>query len=120
MIFKSCFGVALLSCSALSCAPTSEVMPQAKRGLLPGSSGVCAARCRSFFIALNPASLRSPQVENPFLDLAFQPPTVERFALRKSFKGHLNSVSAVAFHPRKVSTADTPYHWQTNATYSLV
>lgn len=42
------------------------------------------------------------QVENPFMDLVFQPPTVERFALRKSFKGHLNSVSAVAFHPRKV------------------
>lgn len=51
-----------------------------------------------------PSLLIALQVENPFLDLAFQPPTVERFALRKSFKGHLNSVSAVAFHPRKVGT----------------
>ncbi|CAN0539353.1 unnamed protein product, partial [Scytosiphon promiscuus] len=41
------------------------------------------------------------QVNNPFLDLVFQPPLVEGFALRKSFKGHLNSVASVAFHPRK-------------------
>lgn len=47
-------------------------------------------------------SLLRAQVNNPFLDLVFQPPPVERFALRKSFKGHLNSVSAVAYHPRKV------------------
>lgn len=46
------------------------------------------------------------QVDNPFLELVFQPPTVERFALRKSFKGHLNSVSAVAFHPRKVGSPE--------------
>ncbi|CAM9345860.1 unnamed protein product, partial [Choristocarpus tenellus] len=44
-------------------------------------------------------------VENPFLDLMFEPPPVERFALKKSFKGHLNSVSAVAFHPRKAIIA---------------
>ncbi|CAM9146680.1 unnamed protein product [Ectocarpus sp. 12 AP-2014] len=53
-------------------------------------------------------------VENPFLDLVFQPPTVERFALRKSFKGHLNSVSAVAFHPRKaiVATVSDDETWK--------
>eukprot|EP00752_Nemacystus_decipiens_P010662 g9494.t1 len=53
-------------------------------------------------------------VENPFLDLAFQPPTLERFALRKSFKGHLNSVSAVAFHPRKaiIATVSDDETWK--------
>ncbi|CAM9713984.1 unnamed protein product [Scytosiphon promiscuus] len=53
-------------------------------------------------------------VENPFMDLLFQPPTVERFALRKSFKGHLNSVSAVAFHPRKaiVATVSDDETWK--------
>ena len=63
------------------------------------------------YVSLRCGSL---QVENPFLDLVFQPPTVERFALRKSFKGHLNSVSAVAFHPRKVGTAfrvSVPFRW---------
>ncbi|CAM9198454.1 unnamed protein product [Discosporangium mesarthrocarpum] len=54
------------------------------------------------------------QVNNPFLDLMFQSPPVERFALRKSFKGHLNSVSAMAFHPRKaiVATVSDDETWK--------
>ncbi|CAN0403701.1 unnamed protein product, partial [Hapterophycus canaliculatus] len=48
------------------------------------------------------------------MDLLFQSPNVERFALRKSFKGHLNSVSAVAFHPRKaiVATVSDDETWK--------
>ena len=68
-----------------------------------GYAGSHAARCLQLRCHLG-TPFNAPQVENPFLDLAFQPPTVERFALRKSFKGHLNSISAVAFHPRKVGT----------------
>jgi len=38
---------------------------------------------------------------NPYADLAFDSPRVESYQLKKAFKAHLNSVSAVAFHPRK-------------------
>ena len=38
---------------------------------------------------------------NPFADLDFDPPRVESFQMKKAFKAHLNSVSAIAFHPRK-------------------
>jgi sperm-associated antigen 16 protein len=35
------------------------------------------------------------------LTQVFDPPPVERFLLKKTFRGHLNSVAALAFHPRK-------------------
>lgn len=40
-------------------------------------------------------------VVNPFAELDFDAPPVDRFQLRKTFRGHLNSVSGLAFHPRK-------------------
>ena len=43
-------------------------------------------------------------VVNPFAALDFDAPPVERFQLRKTFRGHQNSVSGIAFHPRKVRT----------------
>jgi len=38
---------------------------------------------------------------NPYLSLAFDPATFEYYSMRKSYKGHLNSVSCTAFHPKK-------------------
>eukprot|EP00947_MAST-08B_sp_MAST-8B-sp1_P002546 g2546.t1 len=38
---------------------------------------------------------------NPFLNLEFDATPAETFSLMKTFKGHMNSVSAVAFHPKK-------------------
>jgi WD40 repeat protein len=38
---------------------------------------------------------------NPFLNLEFDKAHFEAYHMRKSFKGHLNSVSCVAFHPKK-------------------
>lgn len=51
---------------------------------------------------------------NPFLDLEFPAPPVERFQLRKTFRGHLNSVAAVAFHPRKpiLATVSDDQTWK--------
>lgn len=44
-------------------------------------------------------ALRS--VANPFADLDFERPSVENFALNKTFKGHQNAISGLAFHPKK-------------------
>ena len=51
---------------------------------------------------------------NPFADLAFDAPSVERFQLRRTFRGHLNSVSAAAFHPRKpiLATVSDDQTWK--------
>ncbi|KAJ1435277.1 central pair associated wd-repeat protein [Ochromonadaceae sp. CCMP2298] len=38
---------------------------------------------------------------NPYLALDFEQPHLENYQMRKSFKGHLNSVSCCAFHPKK-------------------
>lgn len=38
---------------------------------------------------------------NPYADLIFDPPEAEKYTCRKTFRGHLNSVAAVAFHPKK-------------------
>ncbi|GMI19090.1 hypothetical protein TeGR_g182 [Tetraparma gracilis] len=38
---------------------------------------------------------------NPHAGLEFDAPRVESFQLKKAFRAHLNSVSCVAFHPRK-------------------
>jgi len=40
-------------------------------------------------------------IVNPYADLEFDAPRVDSFQLKKAFKAHLNSVSALAFHPRK-------------------
>lgn len=39
--------------------------------------------------------------ENPFLNLEFDPANFEFYQLKKSFKGHVNSISCCAFHPKK-------------------
>lgn len=38
---------------------------------------------------------------NPYLDLEFDPVNLDNFVTTKSSKAHLNSVSCVAFHPKK-------------------
>ena len=38
---------------------------------------------------------------NPFDDLEFDPPKAENFNLKKTFRGHLNSISGSVFHPKK-------------------
>ena len=40
-------------------------------------------------------------VPNPYASLTFDPPGIERYQLRRTFKGHVNAVSAAAFHPHK-------------------
>jgi len=39
--------------------------------------------------------------DNPYLDVSFDSPTVEQYTLSKTFRGHTNAVSALAFHPKK-------------------
>lgn len=39
--------------------------------------------------------------ENPYINVEFEPPQIERFQLSKTFKGHQNSVACLAFHPKK-------------------
>ena len=38
---------------------------------------------------------------NPLADLVFDPVNVEQYVLQKTFRGHLNAVAGVVFHPRK-------------------
>merc|ERR1719262_2141652 len=40
-------------------------------------------------------------VPNPYASLTFDPPGIERYQLRRTFKGHVNAVSAAAFPPHK-------------------
>lgn len=51
---------------------------------------------------------------NPFGDLSFEPPPVDRYGLKKTFRGHLNSVASVVFHPRKpvVATVSDDETWK--------
>merc|ERR1719261_517358 len=51
---------------------------------------------------------------NPYLKLDFDEPRCESFALAKTFKGHLNPVSALAFHPKKpiVATVSDDETWK--------
>ena len=63
------------------------------------------------------ADSRLPQqgtVVNPYDSLTFDPPSVERFQLRRTFRGHLNSVAAAAFHPHKpiLATVSDDMTWK--------
>lgn len=51
---------------------------------------------------------------NPFASLTFDPPAFERFQLRRTFRAHLNSVSAAAFHPTKpiLATVSDDMTWK--------
>ena len=63
------------------------------------------------------ADSRLPQagaVTNPYASLTFDAPSVERFQLRRTFRGHLNSVAAAAFHPHKpiLATVSDDMTWK--------
>ena len=51
---------------------------------------------------------------NPYLDMEFDPANSESYMTRKNFKGHLNSISACAFHPKKpvFATASDDETWK--------
>ncbi len=51
---------------------------------------------------------------NPYLDMEFDPTNTENYMTRKSFKGHVNSISACAFHPKKpvFATASDDETWR--------
>ena len=44
------------------------------------------------------------QTSNPFWNLEFAPSAAERAQLAKTFKGHQNSVSGLAFHPKRMKS----------------
>jgi sperm-associated antigen 16 protein len=53
-------------------------------------------------------------VANPFLSLEFDTPSFEMFQTKKTYKGHVNAVSSVAFHPKKsiFATASDDETWR--------
>jgi hypothetical protein len=55
-----------------------------------------------------------PPPVNPFALLEFDPPPLEALQLRKTYRGHVNSVSGVAFHPRKpiLATVSDDQTWK--------
>lgn len=73
----------------------------------PGRSATRAVNKMAQFPTDDPTS-------NPYLDMEFDPSPVEGFMTRKTYKGHVNSVSAVAFHPKKpvFATASDDETWR--------
>ena len=51
---------------------------------------------------------------NPYQDIEFDPVAAESYMTRKTYKGHVNSVSACAFHPKKpvFATASDDETWR--------
>jgi WD40 repeat protein len=72
-----------------------------------GRSATRTVRKQAAFPPDNPAG-------NPFNDLEFDPAKADAFRPQKTVKGHLNSVSAVAFHPKKpiFATASDDETWR--------
>jgi WD40 repeat protein len=64
-------------------------------------------KCASFGPPDDPSS-------NPYIDLEFDPASLDTFQLKKTQKAHLNSVSAIAFHPKKpiFATASDDETWR--------
>lgn len=64
----------------------------------------------------NPRDTKLPAdgATNPHLGRQYPPAEVDRFQLSKTFKGHVNAVSALAFHPKKpiVATASDDMTWK--------
>ena len=60
------------------------------------------------------AVMKTTLRENPFANVEFDPVSVEHFALEKTFKGHMMSVSNLALHPKKsiVATASDDATWK--------
>jgi len=53
-------------------------------------------------------------VTNPFIEQEFDTPQAERFQLNKTFRGHQNPVSALAWHPKKpiLATVSDDQTWK--------
>lgn len=60
------------------------------------------------------SKLPGGQTNNPYSNLAFDAPSIERFQLRRTFRAHLNSVAAAAFHPTKpiLATVSDDMTWK--------
>lgn len=56
----------------------------------------------------------SEDAPNPFSGMEFDPAGIETYQIKKSYKGHVNSVSSCAFHPRKpiFATASDDESWK--------
>eukprot|EP00605_Chrysophyceae_sp_TOSAG23-4_P002838 GSChrysophyteH1.ASY1.ANO1.3126.1 assembled CDS len=54
------------------------------------------------------------RTSNPYLEMEFDPAPAEGYMTRKTYKGHVNSVSAAAFHPKKpvFATASDDETWR--------
>eukprot|EP01040_Poterioochromonas_malhamensis_P010630 gene10630-11576_t len=70
-------------------------------------SATRSVRKHAVFPPDNPAA-------NPFLSLDFDPALFDLYQARKTFKGHVNSVSSCAFHPKKsiFATASDDETWR--------
>lgn len=64
--------------------------------------------------AASDTKLPGDDAVNPYLSMTFETPPVDRYQLSKTFKGHLNAVAAVAFHPKKpvIATASDDMTWK--------
>jgi len=53
-------------------------------------------------------------VANPYLKLEFDPVEAEAFTLQKTYRGHTNTISSLAFHPKKsiLATASDDETWK--------
>jgi sperm-associated antigen 16 protein len=53
-------------------------------------------------------------VVNPFIGIDFDPADASKYSIKTSYKGHLNSISACAFHPKKpiFATASDDEVWK--------
>lgn len=86
---------------------TLTTPPQPEEATAKGRSATRSVRKHAVFPPDNPSA-------NPFLSLEFDPAMLELYQTRKTFKGHVNSVSACAFHPKKsiFATASDDETWR--------
>jgi WD40 repeat protein len=99
---------------------TSPVIPpgKSKSHTAPGGGNKKGAsvnsRTSKTVNSFNDTKLPSDDAVNPYATLTFEPPAVESYGLSKTFKGHTNAVSSVAFHPKKaiIATASDDETWK--------
>eukprot|EP01037_Dinobryon_pediforme_P033290 gene33290-38657_t len=86
--------------AALTQPPSEAPAPKAR-------SATRAVRKHAVFPADEPSA-------NPFLNLDFDPAPFEAYQTRKTYKGHVNSISSCAFHPKKpiFATASDDETWR--------